>query len=207
MNIIEAYIKFKGQLIIIIAGLSGCGKNKLAENISKDFKLTWIKTSDFCNNSYSKKIDLDGEEIDDYDDDNIIDWDKFNQEITKQLEKNKGLVISGVNFPKEKITFDINFYIFIKLNKQNILKRRLEFIKDHEKDCKKIGKNIEPEKEKRIFNLVTYNYYENIMANELINKYINANNFMDNQETYDEKIYDETFDYLINIIEQFVYNK
>ena len=38
MNILEAYIKYNGQLIIFISGLTGCGKTKLAKKLAFDYK-------------------------------------------------------------------------------------------------------------------------------------------------------------------------
>ena len=34
MNIVEAYIKFKGQLLIFVSGLSGCGKSTIGKKIA-----------------------------------------------------------------------------------------------------------------------------------------------------------------------------
>ena len=51
MNYIEAYIKFKGQLVVFISGLSGCGKTKISKKISNSFKIKLIDQ-----NKYYKKI-------------------------------------------------------------------------------------------------------------------------------------------------------
>jgi uridine kinase len=39
MNIVEAYIKKKSQLIILVSGFSGSGKTTLAREIERDFKI------------------------------------------------------------------------------------------------------------------------------------------------------------------------
>ena len=39
MNIVEKYIEVNDGMFILISGLSGTGKTKLAKNIAKDFKL------------------------------------------------------------------------------------------------------------------------------------------------------------------------
>ena len=55
MNIIDAYKKFNKQLIILISGMSGSGKSKLAKNIAEDFNLEVIKQNDFYKNPYSNE--------------------------------------------------------------------------------------------------------------------------------------------------------
>lgn len=51
MNVVEAYIKFRGQLVVLVSGLSGSGKTEIARNIERDFKLKFINLND-----YYKKI-------------------------------------------------------------------------------------------------------------------------------------------------------
>ena len=47
MNIVEAYIKKRKQLIILISGFSGCGKTVIAKNISKDFNISFLNLNNF----------------------------------------------------------------------------------------------------------------------------------------------------------------
>ena len=53
MNIIEAYIKFNSQLIILISGFSGSGKTLLGRNIQRDFKLQFINLNDYYKENYN----------------------------------------------------------------------------------------------------------------------------------------------------------
>ena len=87
MNIVEAYIKFNGQLIIIISGLSGSGKSKLAKYICNDFKLKIINQNDYLINKNSNNIENLYNE-------NNIDWNKFNDEINNN--KSDGIIIIGL---------------------------------------------------------------------------------------------------------------
>jgi uridine kinase len=52
MNIVEAYIKFKGQLIIFISGLPACGKLILAKTIQTDFSLKLLNQFDYYKEDY-----------------------------------------------------------------------------------------------------------------------------------------------------------
>lgn len=206
MNIVEAYIKFNDQLIIIVSGLSGSGKNKLAKNISKDFKLLLINIDYYCNKKYDEKIKLpDGTEVINYNSYEIYDWDKINNEMDKN--KSKGIIVVGDVFPHNKINKEnkIDYHIHIKLSKENLIKKRLEYIKENNETCAKIGRNIDPKNEEFIFNEYTFPYYKNELNNEIITKYINANNYInDTPDIYDEKIYNEAFNYLINQIQKFM---
>jgi hypothetical protein len=99
----------------------------------------------------------------------------------------------------------IDFHIHIKLSKQNILKRRLEFIKENEQQCKELGRNVEKKNELFVFNQYTFPYYLDTRDNKsTINYYINANNYVDTKEQYDDKVYDDAFDYLMNSIQRFM---
>lgn len=70
MNIVEAFIKFNGELIIIISGLSGSNKTKLSDEISRDFKIKKIDIEMFCISENKNKISLDNGI-------SVIDWDNI----------------------------------------------------------------------------------------------------------------------------------
>lgn len=204
MNIIEAYIKFKHKLIIIISGMSGSGKTKLAKNISKLFKLNLINLNNYCNKNYNVMGKLpNGKNVINWDSDNIYNWDKFNEDVKNIYSQ--GVIITGISFTKEKIKFNPDFHIHIKLSKQNLFNKRKDYIEEHMEECKNESRITDSNLELIIFNTFTYPYYLYIMNNSNITKYINANNLNDNN--YDDKLYDETFDYLINQIEKKLYNK
>ncbi len=207
MNIVEAYIKMKGQLIIIISGLSGTGKTKLAKNISELFKMDLINLNFYCKKEYNVKTKLiDGTEIINWDSDDIYDWNVFNENVKKY--SSTGVIIVGSFFPKNKLSFNSDFHVQIKLSKQNLLKRRLDYIEDYGDDCRKKGKNIDQNIENAIFNQFTYPYYLDTTERSDITKFLNANEYINmDKEKYDEKLYDELYEYLINKIDKYVYKK
>jgi hypothetical protein len=198
MNIVEAYIKFKGQLIILVSGLSGSGMTHLAKSISDDFKLKLVSYKDFLKKDYDKKdsVQINNTVLEtvNWDTDDVIEWDSFMKEINDN--KKSGLVAVCPSFPLDKIKdlFVPDVHINIKLSKQNLLKKRLEFNKN---------KNLSDEDLTIMFNKFTFPYYLQTtdQSKTKITRFINANDFIDlPQDEYDEKVYDEAFSYLISSI-------
>ena len=58
MNIVEAFIKFNGQLIIFISGMPGSGKTSQAEQLSKDLKIKYIHIRDYYKEYKDREIYL-----------------------------------------------------------------------------------------------------------------------------------------------------
>lgn len=201
MNIVEAYIKIKGQLVILISGLSGSGKTFIGKNLSTDFKINFFDESDYCVQDYDKKIKIGDQEVIDWDNDEIYDWNKINDVIENNSKE--GLVFCGTAFPKEKIKHKIDFHINIKLNKNNLFMIREKFIK--EKDCAVIHEDLVIRS--KIFKDFTYKYNDELIKRSIIDKQINGNNYVDDLDNYNEKIYDEVFKYLISKIEKILYNQ
>ena len=102
MNVLEAYIKFNKQLIILLSGFSGSGKTLLARNIQRDFKLEFINLNNYYKEDYNKVVDL-GHDIKviDWDDPDAIDWDKFNEKVNSV--KDKGVICCGFGFPLDRL--------------------------------------------------------------------------------------------------------
>lgn len=199
MNIVEAYIKFRGQLVILVSGISGSGISHLAKNISKDLKIPSISYAKYCIKDYDKKIKLpDGNEIINWDSDDIIDWENFNKEIEEK--KRTGVVAYSQSFPTKLLNKDleVDAHINIKLSKQNLFIRRQKYIEEHKDECKELYGRPQ---ETLIYNRLTFPYYLQSIANSKITKFINANEYVNLPENeYDEKLADEAFDYLMNII-------
>lgn len=197
MNIIEAYKKFNSKLIIIISGIDGCGKNSIAKQMAKELDLSWINQKDYYDKSYDKTVTLsDDTTLVNLSTDEAIDWDKFNKTVNKA--KNKGLLISGVSFPTDKLKFEPDYHIHISLSKQNCIQRRQQFFEEHQdkypEDYKLIGSTTESLK----MNKLIYPYYLESIKNMKINKFINANKF-----SKDEAM-EEVWNLLIKFIQQFV---
>jgi adenylate kinase family enzyme len=200
MNIIEAYIKFKGQLIILISGLSGSGKTLLGKKISKDFNLKFIDTSDYCDKKFNNKIKVGDIEIINYDSDDIYKWNEINEIIEKN--SSNGIILTSTIFPKDKLESNIDFHINIRLTKNNLFAIREKYIENH--DCAIPEENLEFRT--KIFKKITYVYYLDIIKRSIINYTIDGNKYVNNLLEYNNKIYDEAFNYLINAIEKIIYN-
>jgi len=98
INIVDAYIKFKNGLIIIISGLSGSNKSHLATLVSDKFKISKINLNDYCKSYSDVSVKLPNDiTVTDWDHIDVYDWDKFNEDVLKQ--KYFGVVICGDLFP------------------------------------------------------------------------------------------------------------
>lgn len=203
MNIVEAFVKIKGQFIVLISGLSGSGKTKLGQNISKLFNMRLINEKNYLKKDYNEQITLPNNvKIINWDSDDVYDWKKLNHDVLEN--KKEGIIVVGSSFPTNKLEFTVDFHIHIKLSKQNILKRRLQHSEKHQKKY-----NISLQQ--TIFNNFTYPYYIDLVSRSNITKFINSNNYMAlceeaNENCYDDKIYDATFDYLMDQISRNIYN-
>jgi len=95
MNVVEAYIKFNGQLVIYIAGLSGCGKTILAEKIHKNFRIHMIKQINYYKKDYDTKVELpNGKKVTNLYTYDAFDWDRLIRDI--EAVKSEVVVVAGV---------------------------------------------------------------------------------------------------------------
>jgi thymidylate kinase len=213
MNIIEAYTKFNEELIIIISGLSGSGKSKIASFIERDFKIKKINIESFCVKKNDRVVILkdktSGEEINvtDWDHIDTFEWSKINEEVNKY--KGEGVVVYGPYFPLNHLKFSPNFHIHVKISKQKLIENRHEYIKSHPDECKELFKLLDTPFENMIINQITYPHYLKYLEESGKNiKYINTRNSEGIDLTIDQ-VYDQTTDYLFNRIQEFLndYNK
>lgn len=205
MNIVEAYIKFNSQLIILISGFSGSGKTMLGRNIQRDFKLEFINLNDFYKEDYNEIVDLGYDiKVVDWDNPEAINWNKFNEKVDNT--KNKGIVCVGFGFPEDKINFKPDFHIRLDIPKQKLLELRHKYL-DENKD-NKLNEYKDSRTETLIINKLSYPHYENI---KFKSKYTYKFSLFDkdniNLEDIPTKMYDDVFDYLIQQIEKNIYKK
>jgi tRNA A37 threonylcarbamoyladenosine biosynthesis protein TsaE len=202
MNIVEAYIKFNKGLIILISGLSGSGKTKLASDIEKDFKIKMINVEHHCVKENNKTIKLPNEvTVKDWDHIDSYNWEDINNKVNEFKEK--GIVVCGPYFPTDKLKFEVDFHINIKISKQQLIQRRHNYIKKNPDICKELFEYLDTPTELLIINKITYPHFLEYNEKSKIDKYINAH------ELKPEQIYDQATDYLFNRIQIFLneYNK
>lgn len=197
MNVVDAYKKFKGQLIILVTGLSACGKSKLGKFIAEDFKLTYLNQFNYYKQDYSTIAKLpDGREIINWDDDDAVDWDKLNKDIIENSKN--GVIVSGFALPDKLLKFKPDYHLHISMSKKTCLDKRKEYIISHKDKHQKEFELIGTPNEHLQFNRLTFPYYLGLKERTTINKYLNAN------EKNDDEMYDESFNLIIDMMEKYL---
>lgn len=118
MNLIEAYLKYFNQLIILLIGYPCTNKSSYAKDLCLDASLNIINLNDYLiKDKYIEKVFTDvsnnNKEIKFkiYEDSENINWVKFNDDINNL--KSSGVVIHCNFLDKEKINFDIDFAFYL----------------------------------------------------------------------------------------------
>ncbi len=203
MNIVEEYINRNKQLVILVSGFSGSGKTVLARSLLKDinrnnkkYQFTFLNLNDFfkSDDEYNNVIEVGDLKVVDWDSPDAINWEGFNQEINKV--KSNGVIVSGFGFPKDKLNFEVDFHIHLKISKDDLIKNRSIYANEKLDDKTSRISEIGEELEKRILNKVTFPHYLKSLETSVINKIINIK--------YDslKEAYDEMFDYIMAIIKK-----
>ena len=188
MNLLEEYISVKGNIIIMLSGLSGSNKSVIAKIMSEDFGIELINLNDYIVNV--TMVEFNGVEIEDWDNIEIYDWDKLNSDIS--LVKN--YIICGDMFPEDKITFVPDFHIHITMTKAELYDKRVEMIEKDKEKYKKllaIGDEL-----KKYLNKITYGHYVKNKEKSKIDLWV----------TYSEKdeMYNKIFDYIIEKMKEYL---
>lgn len=194
MNIVEAYIKKKGQLIILVSGFSGSGKTTLAREIERDFKIKFVNLNDFFKEEYNEVVDL-GHDIKviDWDNPNAINWDKFNEIIDK--EKQSGIVVSGFSFPSDKLKFSYDFHINLYIKKDKLIEKRQKYLEENKDNP--LNEISDERTQLTIINNLTFKHF---LATKDKNAYV-----IDSSDLTPDEIYDRIFEYIIKGIEKVIY--
>jgi len=197
MNIVQAFTKYNKGSVILISGLSGSGKCKLASFLANLMDHKLIKLEEY----YKPNVVYDKDEnyvelknnVRVLNWDNIyesVNWDSLNDFIDQN--KQNGIVICGMGFPKDNINHK-DFHIHIKINKQNLIEKRTKYLESHPEQNK-----MNEETQKLLLNDVTFPLYLKVRDDSQIDKFINAN------ELSEDDIKDESFKYLMNVIESWL---
>jgi hypothetical protein len=197
MTVVEAYIKFNKQLVILISGLSGCHKNKVAKKIAELFKIKHINLRDFLKEDYDKKVELsNGVKVTDWDNIEAYNWVNFNAKVEEL--KTEGIIVSGTAFPSNKLDFTVDNHINIKISKRKYISSRHKFLTENQDTNRELFELIDTPTELLIINKIIYPNYLEYVKESTINKFINGND-IDSTE-----IFNMTFDYLIAFIQNYL---
>jgi len=187
MNILEAYLKKYGQLIILILGLPCSNKSAIAKELAIDLNIKILNIRNYLieNKFIEKNIDDINFKI--YEDTENYDWNKLNNDINDS--KTSGIILYGNFIDIDNINSDIDFSFFYSMN--ITLCKKLLFEKkilDFEESDSKTKIYFE-----KIFNPI----YENIKQKIKFNKFFNIK-----EETKFDESYDEIFELLMNLIQK-----
>jgi len=197
MTVVEAYIKFSSQLVILTSGLPGCNKNKVSKEIASIFKVKYMSLRDFLKKDYNKEVVLsNGSKAIDWDNNDAYDWEKFNNTVDKY--KSEGIIISGFAFPTNLIKFKVDAHINIKISKKQYTDSRHKYLQDHKDSNKELFELIDTPTESLIINKLIYPHYIEYTQASTITKYINTHDI-----DYNE-VFDQTFDYLIFVVQKYL---
>lgn len=194
MNIIEAYIKYNGRLVIFVSGISGCGKTSLAKKISKKFDIPLIEQFNYYKKGYDDKVTLpDGTEHINYNSDNAIDWTRLDKDIKDK--ESKGVIVTGFALVDDKLDVKPDYHIHISMSKQECIDRRRTYLEKHKDKYKEEHELIDTDTERLKMNRMIFPYYLETVKRSKINKFMNIKEGMD-----DDNIWDSAWDILIGFI-------
>lgn len=190
MNILEAYIKKYGQIIILILGLPCTNKSEIAKELGIELNLPILKINDYLiENKYTeKKIENTNFKL--YEDSDNYDWEKLNEKVNEL--KTSGVIVYGNYLDRDKIDWESDFSFFYSMN-YNLCKNILL-------EKKMLDSNYSQDDIKIYFEKIFNPLYKKIKLEFVINKFFNIKE----TTTFDES-FDNIFDTLMDLISKKVY--
>lgn len=194
MNIVEAYLKFNKQCIILVSGLSGSGKKEIAKDIEKSISFKLINTEKYYKSidDYKVFVDVGDIKILDWDSIEAVNWDLVNNEIKEH--KSRGVVVVGNAFPKGCINEIVDIHFHVKIAKQTLLTNRKQYIEEHKFNRSNSFNELNESNELLVFNKITYPHYFEYLEKSNITMVLNLNNSTILQ------LQDEAFKYIMEFI-------
>jgi hypothetical protein len=116
MNILDAFIKKHGQIILVIIGKPCTNKSYIAKEFADDLKLPLINMNKYyVDGTYVEKT-VNDTSYKLYDHPDNINWDAVNSEVETKKTERGGVVVYGNYLDSAKITFKPNFVFFVNMN-------------------------------------------------------------------------------------------
>lgn len=187
MNILEAYIKKYGQIILLILGLPCTNKSEIAKELESDLNLQIINSNDYLIPDKYTENEIDGIKFKIYESSENYDWDKLNKKVNEL--KSNGVIIYGNYIDNTKIDWEFDFCFFYSMNTTLCKKKLL--------DKKMIDFDESEEKSVIYFEKIFNPFYNDLKNNTKINKFYNIK-----EDTSFDLIYDETFNNLMILIQK-----
>lgn len=185
MNILEAYIKKYGQIIILILGLPCTNKSSIAKELNIDLNISILKINDYLiKDKYTEKT-VDDIKFKLYEESENYDWEKLNNDVNKL--KTSGLIIYGNFIDISKINWEIDFSFFYSMN-NNLCKKIL-----NEKNL--LSSHYSDKEIKIYFDKVFNPLYDELKNSLKINRFFNVK-----EDTSFDDSYDEIFNLLMDLI-------
>lgn len=206
ITVLDAYFKVHGQFILALSGISGCNKKKVAVELSKYFNAKLIDQFDYYKKNYQEIITISSKDrsnsidIINWDTDDAVDWEKFNADVINFSATSK-VVILGFNLKPTLLQFNIDYHVFLNVNKRDCIKKRikaLEKLEDKVSDDFKL--NEAGLFETKMYN-VTFPYVDEIIKEMKINKFVKTADM--SVETIAEIIWELVKNYLVMVMDNF----
>lgn len=199
MNVVEAYIKFNKQLVVVISGVSGCNKTAVAKRVASSLNLSFVNQFEFYNKEVESVKLPDGTTTPNFSTDSAVDWDSFNNEVLSKIEAGGGVIISAVSLPvfnneenKKLIKFKTDYHIHLTMSKQQCIESRHRYLTKHKDKYPTEAKQIGSKLEKWKMNHITYPYYLESVKRMKIDKFITVKSHNDKElwsAVFDDIIY------------------
>jgi uridine kinase len=185
MNILEAFIKKYGQIIILILGLPCTNKSEIAKELSLDLNLPTININDYLIKDKFVEVEVKDTKFKIFENSENYNWDKLNSDVKKL--KSEGVILYGNYFDKDKIDFHIDFSFFYSMNTTLCKKILIE---------KKLLEYDESDEKIKIYFEEIFNpNYEKLKKKHSMNKFYNVK-----EDTKFDESYDGLFDLLMKLI-------
>ena len=186
-TILDVYLKKYKQIIILILGLPCSNKSEISKELNRDLKLNIININKYMIPGKFKKVIVDNNNFNIYEDSDNYNWNKLNDDINKK--KSEGIILYGNYINKEKINWNPDFIFFYSVKTELCKKIIIE--------KKKLNVDKSDNKIKIYFEKIFNPFYENLKKSLKINMFFNVK-----EDTKFADAYNKIFDLLMILIQK-----